>query len=203
MRLLRLRRLLTWTLATLLLVGLAFALAIVWTANERQWYVDTAGIDLTLDMTLTTGGRLVLTALLVGLMALALATIVVEAVSRRAPRRADVDDGREVAPPVVDKTFTYRDAGHGAGAGTGGAPGRPGRYESMIVGKTDARRAEGTLPTESSMGADETETIPPKARRVRMAAPARPYRVTLGPSMGRSEAGPLHGTHPLRGGDRR
>jgi hypothetical protein len=190
-------------LATLLLVGFALALAIVWTANERQWYVDTAGIDVTLDMTLTTAGRLVLTALLGGLMALALATIVVEAVSWRSPRSAGAADTGEVAPPVVGKTFTYRDTGHGAGAGTGDAPGRSGRYESMIVGKTDTKRAEGTLPVESSTGPDETETIPPKARRVRMAAPARPHTVTLGPSTGRSEAGPPHSSHPLRGGDRR
>ena len=37
--------------ATVFLVALAVALAVVWTANEREWFVDSAGVSATLTPT--------------------------------------------------------------------------------------------------------------------------------------------------------
>src|SRR5215207_4525587 len=146
MRLTLLRRLLTWTMTTLVLVCAAVALAVIWTANERVWFVDVAGIDATLDMTLTSGGRLVLTAILGGLIVVALATLVVELASGR---RVEHPEAAGASPPVTGRTFAYTPArSSGAQPQPAGSRSEPrrGRYESTIVGTADARRAEGTLP---------------------------------------------------------
>jgi len=205
MRLSLLRRILTWLVAALLLAGSVAALAVVWTADERQWYVDSAGIDLTLDVTLTPGGRLALTVLLIGLMALALATMAVELISRRAHRQPEAVEAGGTPAPVIGRTFTYRTAGTGTEQVGDAPPERPRRYDSTIVGKTDWRRSEGKLPADPPGTAgtvEETETVPPGARRVE--SPAAPRRQTFAPrSKPDVEDGPVHSTIPLRGGGRR
>jgi hypothetical protein len=168
MRLTLLCRLLTWALAGLVLAGAAVALAVIWTANERLWYLDAGGIDATLDMTLTSNGRLVLTAILVGLMLLALATLAVERIARR---RVAGSPERGVTAPVTGKTFTYvpKDSSSAALPVSGRDDRARGRYESTIVGTATSRRAEGTLPPGDGRHAEEAETLPPTARRIRAA----------------------------------
>ena len=200
MRLSLLRGVLTWLVAVLLLIGSVAALAIVWTADSRQWYVDAAGIDLTLDITLSAGGRLVLTALLVGLGALALATLALDVLSRRARRRAEAVDNGGMPAPVSGRTFTYRAAPSSAERAGGASTKRPRQYDSMIVGKTDVRRSEGTLSPDAAGNAEETETVPPGARRAPPPSAARPDAPTRAPLPDGSDGGPAHSAMPLCGG---
>jgi hypothetical protein len=158
MRAMMLRRLLVWSVLAVMLAALALAMAIVWTANEREWYVDSAGVSATLDMTLSDAGRWIATAVIGGLMALVLLAFAVElatanaargtlgagpvlpSLEARAPARSSA---RDPAPAhVVDDQPTEQLT--------------PPRFASTIVGDETTRRMERSLPP-SSAPDDEAE----------------------------------------------
>ncbi len=148
MRAMKLRRLVVWSVLGVVLAALVLALVIVWTANEREWYIDSAGISATLDMTLTDAGRWIATALLGVLITLVLLAFAVElatanrssgpgrtgpvipSLEERSPGRTP----REAAapPPPIEEHPTERVS--------------PARYASTIVGDQRTRRVEQSLP---------------------------------------------------------
>ena len=201
MRSLMLRRVLTWVLATLMLVTLAIALVIVWTANQREWYLDLPGVSATLDMSLTSGGRLIATAVLAGLMALCLATLVVEFAS---VRHFGGVPHEEPGTSTAGKSFTYSPAGPMPPRQMAPPPSaEPGSYASAIVGEAGARRAEQSLPPRAAGRDDETETLPPAARIAKQRPTMRPHAVQLGVESGPHHPGLTHSTVPLHNGNRR
>jgi len=143
---LMLRRLLVWSVLVLVLAVLGLALAIVWTANEREWYIDSAGISATLDMTLSDTGRWLLIGVLGGAMALTLLALVAELATAHStaasrpepfglpsmggdagyPRNVGREEPREPVEPRTERL-------------------EPGRYASAIVGDETTRRMERSL----------------------------------------------------------
>lgn len=159
MRAMMLRRLLVWSVLAVVLAALALALAIVWTANEREWYIDSAGVSATLDMTLSDAGRWIATAVIGGLMILTLLAFVIELATANAAR-ATIRAGpllpslearspmrpssRDPAPTqVADDQPTEQLA--------------PPRFASTVVGDETTRRMERSLPP-SGAPDDEAET---------------------------------------------
>ena len=180
MRRTMLRRALTWTALALFLALLLQALVLVWTANERQWYIDGGGITATLDMTLTDTARWFLTALLGGLILLCLLALAADLASGR--RTAT----RQYAP--ADMTQEFRAVSHPSRADDSPVQDEPeavpptreperGRYASTIVGDRAAGRMEESLsiapPTERQVGSSDTliDRGPAPASREQSAPP--------------------------------
>ena len=185
MRSLLLRRTLTWAVITFFLVTLAVALVIVWTANERQWYLEATGVSATLDMSLSDTARWVATAILGALILLSLAALLVEFASARhlAPHDRE-EDG--MPAPVTGKTFTYTPQRHeerGRAAAAGAAPAADtGRYQSTIVGDEVTQRMEQSLParppqpdTSEPLPANPRTSEPPTSRRAAPTLKMRTY----------------------------
>jgi hypothetical protein len=153
MRRSNLGRALTWLVFALFFTSLVMALVIVWTANERVWYIDAGGANATLDMSLTATARWVATGVLVALLALGAVAL---ALSIRSPRPAT--DGAPPGMPLTGKTFTYVDQPPTVSpAEERTTP--PGAYQSTIVGDTEVRRAEESLPPTVVMRRDVAATI--------------------------------------------
>jgi hypothetical protein len=153
MRRSNLGRVLTWLTLALFLAAVAMALVIVWTANERVWYIDTGGVNATLDMALTPAARWIATGVLAVLLALGAGALVL---SLRAPRRAT--DGAPPGMPLAGKTFTYVDQPPIAPPAEERTA-TPGVYHSTIVGDTEIRRAEESLPPTVVMRRDVVAAI--------------------------------------------
>lgn len=149
MRAIVLRRLLLWSVLAVILGVLALAMVIVWTANERQWFIDSAGVSATLDMTLSNTGRWVATGVLGVLILLVVLAFVVELATANAARGA-----RRAGPllPSLEERTVPRSLTVGA-TGPREAEEHPTeqmslpRYQSTIVGNETARRMERSLPS--------------------------------------------------------
>ncbi len=199
-----LRRSLTWIVATVLLVTAAVVLAIVWTANEREWFVDSAGISLTLNMTLTTAGRWIATLALGGLMVICVAALAIG----RAPMRrqiptaiADVSSERAPVAPTTGQSFTYTPRGHSADAHSPQPTAEPAAYQSTVLGVGDTRRMEGSLPVGSDHpDPDATRTLPSRPR-MPSSSPRKTMELHTRPDLDSGVR--MQSTAPLRTGDRR
>jgi hypothetical protein len=148
-----LRRVFLWPLLLAVLTAVAMSLLIVWTANEREWYVDAVGISGTINLTLTDGGRWIVTAVLGLVAALTLGALLVELATSRSP----VDQARgTLIPPLTGRAVNYApsDAPPDLGARTQSA-----RFASAVVGDDSAQRLEGSLP-EAQPRQGDTEEIP-------------------------------------------
>jgi hypothetical protein len=123
-------------------------MVIVWTANERQWYIDSAGISATLDMTLTDTGRWLAIAVLAAMIALVLFALVVEfatantstPLGRTGPLIPSLEE-RSQGRSIHDATAPIGPGDEPQNRRTGPAP-----YASTIVGDRDTRRVERSLP---------------------------------------------------------
>ena len=180
MRWTMLRRALMWAALVVLLALLLQSLVLVWTANERQWYIDGGGITATLDMTLTDTARWLLTALLGGLILLCLLAFVADLASGRRPaasRHAPADMTQEFravthASPVHD---SHTQDQPGVAATPTAEPER--RYASTVVGDLATGRMEESLstapPTEHRAGSTDTliDRGPASASREQSAPP--------------------------------
>jgi hypothetical protein len=143
-----LRRIVLWSVLAAVLVALVAAMVIVWTANEREWYIDGAGISATLNMTLTDAGRWLAIAVIGVLIGLVLFAFVVELAtansSKKLRRSGPVIPSLEArsaggmildtSPPTSAGTETHRPR-------TSPAP-----YASTIAGDRETRRVERSLP---------------------------------------------------------
>lgn len=153
-----LRRVCLWSVLLAVLIVLALALLVVWTANEREWYVDTGGISGTINLTLTDGGRWIATAVLGVLAALTLGALLIELATSRSP----MDQAREtLIPPLTGRAVNYAPPAAPAEPGTRA---RPSPFVSAVVGDDSARRLEGSLP-EGRPGHGDTEEIPAGIKR--------------------------------------
>jgi len=151
MRALMLRRLLLWSVLAVVFGMLALAMVIVWTANQREWFIESAGISATLDMTLSDTGRWVATGILAALIALTLLALIVELATANAAR------GARRSGPLIS-SLEERTIPRPVATAPGGPHGAdeqpteqlsPPRYESTIVGHEAARRMErSVLPSE-------------------------------------------------------
>jgi hypothetical protein len=143
-----LRRIVVWSVLAVVLVTLVLAMVIVWTANEREWYIDSAGITATLNMTLTDTGRWLAIAAIGGLIALVLLAFVIELAtgnsSRKLARSGPVIPSLEARSPsrsIHDTALPTGTGNEAQGQRTGPAP-----YASTIAGDRDTRRVERSLP---------------------------------------------------------
>jgi hypothetical protein len=128
----RIRPWLTWPVILLYLAALAGALALVWAADGRQWYLDGAGIDARLDMTFSEFGRWLATLVLGALALLGLAALILELASLRRLDR----------PASTDQTaVTYPAAGAVYRLDRGSAP-----YDGAMIGDHETQRMEGAPP---------------------------------------------------------
>jgi hypothetical protein len=137
-----LRRLLVWSVLLLVLIALGFGLVIVWTANEREWYIDSAGVSATLDLALSDAGRWIATAVLGGLMALVVLAFVVElatAQTNRAPKR-----GPFTEPFPIPATTGHEPERARRSTGVEEPTERVerGRFTSIVVGDDSTQRME-------------------------------------------------------------
>lgn len=196
-----LRRMLTWTVTTTLLAVAAVALVIVWTANQREWFIDSAGVNLTLDVAMTAAGRWLATTALGGLMLLCLATLAVEFSSLR---RLDLTDSGTLPSPehaisTGGAAFTYTARGRQAPAILTAVDGAG--YQSTVLGDSDARRMEGSMPPAPAPSArDSTQTM---AARPRIATPPMRRMMEMRMETGLDGGDRMHSTVPLQTGDRR
>jgi hypothetical protein len=143
-----LRRIVVWTVLASVLAVLILAMVIVWTANEREWYIDSAGITATLDMTLTDAGRWLAVALIGVLIALVLFAFVIELAtgnsSKKLGRAGPVIPSLEERSPSRPIHDTVPPTG--AGNESQGQRSSPAPYASTIAGDRDTRRVERSLP---------------------------------------------------------
>ena len=167
MRAMMLRRLLLWSVLAVVLCLLALAMVIVWKANQREWFIDSAGVSATLDMTLSDTGRWVATGILGALIVLVLLAFVVELATANAARGA-----RHSGPfiPSLEERTIPRPIS--ADAATSHAADEhpteqvsPSRYESTIVGHEATRRMERSLPSSGQSGHDGNKP-PPAGKHV-------------------------------------
>jgi hypothetical protein len=130
------------------LVALILAMVVVWTANEREWYIDSAGISATLDMTLTDTGRWLAIAVLGVMIALVLFAFVVELAtansSKSLGRTAPLIPSLEERSPIrsTHNTTTPTSTGEEPHVQHSG----PAPYASTIVGDRTTRRVERSVP---------------------------------------------------------
>ncbi len=127
----RMRPWLTWPVILLYLAALTGAVALVWAADGRQWYLDGAGIDARLDMAFTDVGRWLATAALGALAVLGLAALVFELASLR----------RGEGPASTERAAVLY-AGRSAPYTPDGAPPR---YGGVTVGADQTQRVERSL----------------------------------------------------------
>jgi hypothetical protein len=147
----RIRVWLTWPVILLFVAALAGALALVWAADGRQWYLEGVGIDARLDLVFSGLGRWLATVVLATLAALGLAALLFDLLSlRRAPVPASTEYPGGAYP---DAPSAYR-------------LDRPATsYAGVMVGGDDTQRMEGLLPvtpTErvpSPSVSDDTATV--------------------------------------------
>ncbi|MGD9889971.1 MAG: hypothetical protein AB7R89_21315 [Dehalococcoidia bacterium] len=148
----RLRRIVVWSVLAIVLAALVLAMVIVWTANEREWYIDSAGITATLDMTLTDTGRWLAMAILAVMTALVIVAFVVEFAtantSKSLRRSGPLIPSLEERSPIRSIHDTAHDAAPPASAGAEPQDHRsgPASYASTIVGDRDTRRVERSVP---------------------------------------------------------
>ncbi|MGH2586236.1 MAG: hypothetical protein ACRDJE_15085 [Dehalococcoidia bacterium] len=153
-----LRRGFLWPVLLAVLVVVAMVLLIVWTANEREWYVDAGGISGTINLTLTDGGRWAATAVLGLVAVLTLGALLVELATSRSPG----DQARgTLIPPLSGRAVNYAPS-DGLPEPAGRA--QPSTFASAVVGDDSARRLEGSLP-EAQPRQGDTEEIPAGANR--------------------------------------
>lgn len=143
-----LRRIVVWSVLATVLVALVLAMVVVWTANEREWYIDSAGIAATLNMTVTDTGRWLATAVIGGLIALVLFAFVIELATGNSSKKL-----RRIGPviPSLEARSSSRsihDAAPPAGPGNEahGQRAGPAPYASTIAGDRETRRVERSLP---------------------------------------------------------
>jgi hypothetical protein len=143
-----LRRIVLWSVLAVVLAVLVLAMVIVWTANEREWYIDSAGITATLDMTLTDTGRWLAIAVIGVLIALVLFAFVIELAtgnsSKKLARTGPVIPSLEERSPSrpIHDTASPPSAGNEAQSQRSS----PAPYASTIAGDRDTRRVERSLP---------------------------------------------------------
>lgn len=166
MRALMLRRLLVWSVLAVSLVVLILALVIVWTANEREWYIDSAGVSATLDMTLSNTGRWIATAALGALILLVVLAFVVELATANAGQRALRQ--RPVIHSLEERTAPRA---HPIEMTPGPAQVEPPterlstpRFASTVVGNDTTRRMERSLPASEPIATDAGDGRPETER---------------------------------------
>jgi hypothetical protein len=152
-----LRRALVWTALGIYVVALGVALFGIWQASGRQWYIDGAGIDVTLTAGFTDLARWLITAALGALLLVGFAGLVFDViVSRRAERL--LREALHVPPDAVATGLAQPAIPAVATEEVQRAPSaevRPVRYESAVVGADANRR------TELSVSPSETATAAP------------------------------------------
>jgi hypothetical protein len=143
-----LRRIVVWSVLAAMIAALVLAMVIVWTANEREWYIDNAGIALTLNMTLSDTGRWLAIAVIGVLIALVVFAFVIELAtgnsSKKLGRTGPVIPSLEARSP----SRSIHDAAPPTGASNEAHSQRtsPAPYASTIAGDRDTRRVERSLP---------------------------------------------------------
>ena len=145
-----LRRLLTMTVIALYLAAVAGAIAAVQFAGSRQWYIDGAGVDLTLDMAFTSTGRWLATAVLGFLALVGVLALMAEAFAGRRRLSATAWESRAIPPEPAAISYTPSETRVVDGAGArDGSPNRLRRatYSGMIVGDEVTQRMERPVPS--------------------------------------------------------
>ena len=143
-----LRRIVLWSVLAVVLAVLVMAMVIVWTANEREWYIDSAGITATLDMTLTDTGRWLAAGVIGLLIGLVLIALVIELAtgnsSKKLARTGPVIPSLEERSP--NRAFHDTALPAGAGNEPQGQRSSPTAYAATIAGDRETRRVERSLP---------------------------------------------------------
>ena len=150
----RLRRILTWTILAIYLATVGGALLMVYLGDGRQWYIESAGIDLTLDMAFTSAGRWLATAVLGALALLGLLALAAEVtaarrheIAARFEPLADADQPVAVTYAPTPSTPSHPaedDSAERKVEGPAAPTGRPG-YTGLVLGDEVTQRMERSV----------------------------------------------------------